>query len=135
MTTPGEVRIVVRNVWQGLLEWWNPPGAGSAGAPGPPAVRGSANAPGGVEIDRHGDSQASEPTPLPATATRESETPKRARLVDVSRRATDEIDSTDEELMEFLAADHEPVAADPEFKRKLRDQLWTLVQGNELTRQ
>jgi hypothetical protein len=37
--------------------------------------------------------------------------------------------------MEFLAADYEPDEADPEFKRKLRDQLWTLVQGNELTRQ
>jgi hypothetical protein len=47
----------------------------------------------------------------------------------------DGADETAEELAAFLAADHEPVEADPEFKRKLRDQLWTLVQGNEMTRQ
>jgi hypothetical protein len=32
------------------------------------------------------------------------------------------------ELLEFLAADHDPVFADPAFKEELRDQLWTLVQ-------
>lgn len=47
----------------------------------------------------------------------------------------DEVDDDDEELAAFLAADYEPVEADPEFKRKLRDQLWSLIQSNEMTRQ
>ena len=138
---PGEVRIVVRSVWQGLLNWWNPPAAPSVNAAASAPVdtqvnnrsEGPVNGIGVVGNDRSTNLQASEYKPVPAT--REYQTPKRAHLVDVSRRATDAADPTDEELMEFLAADYEPVAADPEFKRKLRDQLWTLVQGNELTRQ
>ena len=63
------------------------------------------------------------------------EAEKSPHLVDVSRQGESGIDPTDEELMEFLAADYEAVEADPEFKRKLRDQLWTLVQRNQLTRQ
>lgn len=34
-----------------------------------------------------------------------------------------------------MAADHEPVDADLEFKRRLREELWALVQENEMTRQ
>ena len=34
----------------------------------------------------------------------------------------------EDELLEFLAADHDPALADPAFKEELRDQLWTLVQ-------
>jgi len=59
----------------------------------------------------------------------------RPRLLDGLRDGDASFDPTDEELMEFLAADNEPVEADPEFKRKLRDQLWTLIQGSEMTRQ
>jgi hypothetical protein len=128
MATPGEVRIVVRSVWQGLLDWWNPPGD-SAGIA-------SASSDCGIEIERSAHSHSAHTAErTPPGVAQKSETSKRAHLVDVSRRDTDTIDPTDEELMEFLAADHEPVEADPEFKRKLRDQLWTLVQGNELTRQ
>jgi len=39
---------------------------------------------------------------------------------------TSEVDEA--ELLEFLAADHEPVSADPVFREELRDQLWALVQ-------
>ena len=142
--TPGEVRIVVRSVWQGLLDWWNPPTAPSVNATVDPSLGSRGGSLGArsnasvepdrkVEFDRAAHSQSAERSPL--VVSQDSETPKRAHLVDVSRRDPDQMDPTDEELMEFLAADHEPVEADPEFKRKLRDQLWTLVQGNELTRQ
>jgi hypothetical protein len=34
-----------------------------------------------------------------------------------------------EELLEFLEADQLPVDADPEFRERLRSELWTLVQS------
>jgi hypothetical protein len=34
-----------------------------------------------------------------------------------------------EELLEFLEADHLPVEADPEFRERLRSELWSLVQS------
>ncbi len=39
-----------------------------------------------------------------------------------------ECEIDEEELLEFLAADHDPAAADPAFREQLRDQLWALVQ-------
>jgi hypothetical protein len=39
---------------------------------------------------------------------------------------TSEVDEA--ELLDFLAADHEPVSADPVFREELRDQLWALIQ-------
>lgn len=35
---------------------------------------------------------------------------------------------TSEELEEFLSADQLPEQADPEFKERLREELWELVQ-------
>jgi len=40
----------------------------------------------------------------------------------------------EDELAEFLAADHDPVAADPAFREQLREQLWALVQAGVTTR-
>jgi hypothetical protein len=34
-----------------------------------------------------------------------------------------------EELLEFLEADQLPVEADPEFRERLRSELWDLVKG------
>ncbi|MFK7894265.1 MAG: hypothetical protein AB8G23_00415 [Myxococcota bacterium] len=34
---------------------------------------------------------------------------------------------SEEELLEFLAADLDPVPADPVFREKLRDDLWEMV--------
>jgi hypothetical protein len=34
-----------------------------------------------------------------------------------------------EELLEFLEADQLPVEADPEFRERLRNELWSLVQS------
>jgi hypothetical protein len=39
-----------------------------------------------------------------------------------------------DELLEFLAADHDPVAADPVFRDQLRDELWALVESGGVTR-
>ena len=46
--------------------------------------------------------------------------------------ALDEID--EDELLEFLEADHDPVPADPVFREQLRDQLWALVHEGVITR-
>jgi hypothetical protein len=32
------------------------------------------------------------------------------------------------EILEFLAADEDPIPADPEFRERLRERLWSLVQ-------
>ena len=34
---------------------------------------------------------------------------------------------TTEELLEFLEADHAPVEADPDFRERLREELWEIV--------
>ena len=34
------------------------------------------------------------------------------------------------ELLEFLAADLDPVPADPAFRERLRDELWEVVSGD-----
>ena len=36
---------------------------------------------------------------------------------------------TTEELEDFLRADHLPVQADPDFKERLREELWDMVQS------
>ncbi len=153
MATPGEVQFVARSVWQGLLSWWYRPEkatdarGGQEMSPASP----SKSPPGSAGLPlRPADSKA-EPVwtrrslaspdsyrDTTAAGKPEEERPTaggRPRLLDGLRDGDASLDPTDEELMEFLAADNEPVEADPEFKRKLRDQLWTLVQGNEMTRQ
>jgi DNA-directed RNA polymerase sigma subunit (sigma70/sigma32) len=44
-------------------------------------------------------------------------------------------DVTEAELQDFLAADDEPEQADPAFKSRLREQLWTMIQKDDLPRQ
>lgn len=41
---------------------------------------------------------------------------------------------TDEELVDFLAADLDPVRADPVFKDKLSDELWEMVADGHVGR-
>lgn len=71
----------------------------------------------------------------PANESFDSEVYSAPQLADGPPTDSYESEPTAEELMEFLAADFEPDEADPEFKRKLRDELWTLVQQNQMTRQ
>jgi len=39
-----------------------------------------------------------------------------------------QVDFDDDELLEFLEADADPVPADPEFREQLRERLWGMVQ-------
>jgi len=43
-------------------------------------------------------------------------------------------EATEEELREFLAADFDPIEADPDFKEELREQLWSLIREGGLAR-
>ena len=38
-----------------------------------------------------------------------------------------------QELLEFLAADVDPIPADPAFRERLREELWSLVQESGTT--
>lgn len=49
--------------------------------------------------------------------------------VDGLRPEVDEL-----ELLEFLAADLDPVPADPAFKRELGDRLWEMVRDGRMLR-
>lgn len=56
-------------------------------------------------------------------------------LRDVTFDATLEAaDVTEAELADFLAADDEPVEANPVFKERLRKQLWAMIQEDDLPR-
>lgn len=41
---------------------------------------------------------------------------------------------TEEELLDFLAADLDPVPADPVFQEKLREELWEMVADGRVGR-
>lgn len=74
--------------------------------------------------------------------------PRTAALADGSTAAPDarsletmsfegvgfEDEITEEELLDFLAADLDPVPANPVFKEKLRDALWEMVADGRVGR-
>lgn len=104
-------------IWRGLFDWWNP--VGVAAAPADDSVARDT-------LDRRGDEPA-----VDASGTwvhRELASPDAAGGV-----AEDEV--SDQELLEFLAADDDPVEANPTFKRRLREQLWAMIRDNDMTRQ
>ena len=103
--------------WQGLLDWWNP--AGSASAPADERVPGDAAGWRGADpaLDASGGWVRWELVSQGAAGT------------------TAEEEVSDDELLEFLAADDDPVEADPAFKRRLREQLWAMIRANNQTRQ
>ena len=104
-------------MWQGLLDWWNP--AGVATVPDDERI-----APDGV--DRRG----SEP------AVDASEAWVRRDLVSQEvARSTAEDEVSEQELLDFLAADNDPIEANPAFKRRLREQLWAMIRDDHMTRQ
>jgi hypothetical protein len=57
----------------------------------------------------------------------EGGTGKAGREADVIEEIAAEFST--EELLEFLEADQLPIEADPEFRERLRSELWHLVQG------
>lgn len=136
---------MARSLWQGLLDWWKPVIATSSKldetgverGDTPPArsarhlidVSAPAPAADAEDVTNGSVTDASDDSDETAAVA------DLARVIQMSPEVASEIDAADEELLEFLAADYAPVEADPEFKRKLREQLWTLLQRDELTRQ
>ena len=104
-------------VWQGLVEWWKSTGAAATSADervtGEPGERRDAE---------------------PAVDVAERWVHRELVSQDAAPPTADD-EVSDEELHEFLAADHDPVEADPAFKRKLREQLWAMISDNDPTRQ
>ena len=114
----GEVsNVVLRRVWRGLLDWWNPARVATAGAEEPFSCD---------AVDRRGAE--------PAGDASEGWVRRELASQDVAG-STAEGEVSDEELLDFLAADIDPVEANPEFKRKLREQLWAIISQNSLPRQ
>lgn len=60
--------------------------------------------------------------------------PSTARAIEASALAGKTDEMAEGELREFLAADFDPIAADPVFKEHLRERLWTLVQEGATAR-
>lgn len=144
---------MTRNVWQGLLKWWNPPAKASSKAepelesdpdrskrsqmtPGSGSTLGGEGSSGWVlrEMTPTGSALGASVATNESDDSEEREINLSPRHLDVSLSHSSEAEPTEEELMDFLAADFEPDEADPEFKSKLRDELWALVQKDEMTR-
>ena len=106
--------VTRRQIWQGFLDWLRP-------------------------VDHHvsasqramNPARASSDLVAPLALIHGTSTSELAGEMSADQ-ATGEIDEG--ELLEFLAADHDPVPADAAFREQLRDQLWAFVQGGALTR-
>ena len=142
-------------LWQGVLHWWR---AARNEASGPKSARSSLHpvsghargwstrplAAGEVRTSaRRPDADASSaeaPSLEPATADEVEAARERIRAHGWALEAGTmpepglDFEATEEELLEFLAADQEPVEADPKFKASLREQLWELVEEEGGTR-
>ena len=102
---------------QGLFDWWNPLGV--------------ATAPGEKDVARRGGDGPGTETTVDAS---EGCSHRELSSLDSAASLTgDEV--SDPELLDFLAADHDPAEANPDFKRKLREQLWAMVRDHYMTRQ
>lgn len=118
--------VTRRQVWQGFLDWFRPVDHEVV------ATTGTGH---GVKSTRESVDLAG---PLARTgafelgAFGEGGVPADLAKQMFAEEATPEID--EHELHEFLAADQDPVHADPVFREELRDQLWALVQDGVITR-
>lgn len=110
--------VTGRQVWQDFLDWLRRVGREVAASPQPlnRAVISSDRVEPLISRGAAGASSGD----LAAIAT---------VLADEAEQEIDEV-----ELLEFLAADHDPVQADPEFRERLRDRLWALVQAGAIAR-
>ncbi|MEM9175105.1 MAG: hypothetical protein AAGC67_07710 [Myxococcota bacterium] len=114
-------------VWQGIRDWFRPvdraPRAARPAEEAPPsqedrgrihdrqATRARIDAEGGAEV-----------IPFPGVG-------------GVGAAALEQADSAgplDPELLDFLAADVDPVPADPAFRERLRDELWDMIVDERL---
>jgi hypothetical protein len=116
-----EVRsgVTRRKVWQGFLDWLRP-------IDHEVSVPQSAMSPVSASADPVVSLGA-----VARTSSGEALSGELAQMF-FDEEALPEIDEA--ELLEFLAADEDPVQADPEFRDELRDRLWTLVHEGAFTR-
>ena len=119
-------------VWQGFLDWLRPvdrltdSDAGSDRAPDDLVCDGTSSVPPERSRirDRHATlarieaESGAEIIPFPGQGSGTSAQAGEAVLDDPS---------PDAELMDFLAADLDPVPADPAFRERLRDELWEMI--------
>jgi hypothetical protein len=148
-----------QTVWQRLISWWGRRNGG--GGPSPQildehhvgqierATREDATrdeASGGVgsrtlcahSMDSGSSTQVHGPSfdrvarteldPVLASGSAQS-----AAILEFPERVLDEY-TIEDELEEFLAADRDPITADPRFREDLRERLWALVQDGVIAR-
>lgn len=116
------------HLFQGFIDWWKPPEDASKGRQQVDSVETQASETG---LPWSSDERSSEPSHW----TTQDMVTLQAQEVSAGR-AEDLLESvTEEELLDFLAADREPVEADPVFKSRLREQLWTMIQEDKLPKQ
>ena len=115
-----ENEVARGRVWQGIRDWFRPVDRAprserpeDAGAPRPPGSRVHDRHATLARIDaEHG----ADVIPFPGRGGGE------AVLDDRTLGGID-----DPELLDFLAADVDPVPADPAFRERLRDELWDMI--------
>jgi len=118
--------VTRRQGWQGFLDWFRPVDHEAVATAG--AEYGVKSTRASIDLTR----------PLARAGAFEAEAFGEGGIpADLAERifgeeATAEID--EHELHEFLAADHDPIPADPVFREELRDQLWALVRDGAITR-
>ena len=116
------------SVWQGIRDWFRPVEHASQSTTGRPVVPSAASEPrteGNVIHTRDwtraaldGDADPSNVIPFPRSGAGEA----------VIDSISDTSDTSDQqELLDFLAADVNPVPADPGFRERLREELWEMV--------
>jgi hypothetical protein len=110
--------VTGRQVWQGFMDWLRPVDREAS------ASQHALN-PAGVSTDL----VASWTSTDSSTGGTLSGEPAREIFADETAYEIDE-----DELLDFLAADHDPIPADPVFREQLRDELWALVREGAITR-
>lgn len=106
--------VTRRPVWQGFLDWLRASDRATDGAVSAPTLVRSLSAP----------SEAWTSSGFLSTVER-----ARQEFLDEEGK---EIDP--DELLDFLAADHDPVPVDPVFRDRLRKDLWALVEKGAVRR-
>ena len=130
------MRVGRGRVWQGIRGWFRSGDRkGTRGRPRPASsgVTTVAGATSGVipmrGLSRRAVREWTSPDD-PASPNESVDTSGMAGVVAIDRaRASEERD-----LLDFLAADIDPIPADPVFRERLREELWAMVLDGQLAR-
>ncbi len=106
--------VTRRPIWQGFLDWLRPSDRAINGAVSTPTLTRSLSAPA--------ESWTSSAFVSAVERARQEFLDEEAKEIDP------------DELLDFLAADHDPVSADPVFRDQLRKDLWALVEKGAFRR-